>query len=268
MDIGHAFSMNPLEPAYEPPRPLALEPCESAADWHAFDGGLVMIGAQNGFRYDNEEPPHRTCVAPFEIAGRLVTAGEWIAFIEDGGYRKETLWLSDGWAAAQAGGWSAPLYWRREDGAWWRFGLRGVLLVDHDAPVVHVSYYEADAFARWAGARLPTEFEWELAAQGAPDDGHFLEGQHFRPRPPAERGLRQMMGEVWQWTASAYTAYPGFRTADGALGESIGKFMVNQPVLRGASFGTPKRHARRTYRNFFHPHQRWQFAGLRLARDV
>ena len=269
MDIQHAFSFNPLEPAYLPPAPIAMEPHDTVADWHAFDGGMVEIGAKSGFFFDNEGPRHETYLPPFRIAGRLVTAGEWIDFIDDGGYANETLWLSDGWAAAQAGAWDAPAYWRKSDGAWWTFGLRGVQLVARDAPVVHISYYEADAFARWAGKRLPSEFEWEVAAGKAEDDGNFVDGGYLRPRPPEGRtGLRQMFGEVWQWTRSAYAPYPGFVPAAGALGEYNGKFMVNQYVLRGASFGTARDHARRTYRNFFHPHQRWQFAGLRLAEDV
>ncbi|MEM9221111.1 MAG: ergothioneine biosynthesis protein EgtB [Pseudomonadota bacterium] len=268
MDILHAFSLNPLEPAYLAPAPIVMEPHDGEQDWHSFDGGLVDVGATDGFHFDNEGPRHTEHVPPFQIAGQLVTAGEWIAFIEDGGYDTETLWLSDGWAAVQTEGWRAPLYWRREDDAWWVFGLRGTQLVNRDAPVHHVSYYEAEAFARWAGARLPSEVEWEIAARTGDDDGHFIEGGYLRPRPPsARRGLRQMMGEVWQWTRSAYAAYPGFQPAVGALGEYNGKFMVNQYVLRGASFATPRDHARITYRNFFHPHLRWQFAGLRLAKD-
>ena len=268
-DILHAFSFNPLEPAFVPPAPIAMEPMASVADWHAFDGGMVEIGAGEGFSFDNEGPRHQTFVPPFRIAGRLVTAGEWIAFIEDGGYETETLWLSDGWYAAKAAGWNAPLYWRKAGGEWWTFTLRGTQLVDRDAPVHHVSYYEADAFARWAGKRLPSEFEWEVAAADARDDGNFIDAMYLRPRPSTEcAGLRQMSGEVWQWTRSAYAAYPGFKPVAGALGEYNGKFMVNQYVLRGASFATARDHARRSYRNFFHPHQRWQFAGLRLAEDI
>ncbi len=269
MDILHAFSLNPLEPAFLSPAPIMMEPHDSLADWHAFEGGMVEIGAAGGFHFDNEGPRHEAFVPPFRIAGRLVTAGEWIDFIEDGGYERETLWLSDGWYAAQAAGWQAPLYWRKAEGDWWTFGLRGTQLVDRDAPVHHVSYYEADAFARWAGKRLPSEFEWEVAAHSGSDDGNFVDGLYLRPRPPAGRtGVRQMLGEVWQWTRSAYAPYPGFRPATGALGEYNGKFMVNQYVLRGASFATARDHARATYRNFFHPHQRWAFSGLRLAEDL
>lgn len=295
MDILHALSFNPLEPAYLPPAPIAMAPHPAPADWLAFDGGTVDIGAAHaapgigaqvgavgkgarvgvfaasagGFCFDNEGPRHTALIHPFRIAGRLVTAGEWIEFIEDGGYETETLWLSDGWAARSAGEWTAPLYWRHADGAWLTFSLRGTQHVDRDAPVHHISYYEAEAFARWAGKRLPTEFEWEHAAAHALDDGHHLDGGYLRPRPPAvPSGLRQMFGEVWQWTASAYAPYPGFKPVSGALGEYNGKFMVNQYTLRGASFGTPRDHARSTYRNFFHAHQRWQFAGLRLAEDA
>ena len=268
-DILHAFSCNPLEPAYLAPAPIAVGTHEGGQDWHAFDGGLVSIGTEEGFHFDNEGPRHTALVHPFRIAGRLVTAGEWVAFIEDGGYRTEALWLSDGWATVQAQGWDAPMYWRYADGAWWTFSLRGAQLVDLAAPVHHVSYYEAEAFALWAGKRLPSEAEWEVASSGMADDGHYLDGGYFRPRPTdANDGLRQMMGEVWQWTASPYGPYPGYRAGPGALGEYNGKFMVNQIVLRGASCATPRDHTRLTYRNFFHPHLRWQFAGLRLAEDA
>jgi len=268
-DILHAFSQNPLEPAYLPPAPIVVGPSGGGEDWHAFDGGIVDIGTDEGFHFDNEGPRHGALLRPFRMAGRLVTAGEWVEFVEDGGYRTETLWLSDGWAAVQAYGWEAPMYWRREDGAWWTFSLRGPQLVDMSAPVHHVSYYEADAFARWAGKRLPSEAEWELASERMVDDGHYLDGGFLRPRPPeGEKGLRQMMGEVWQWTSSPYGPYPGFRAAEGALGEYNGKFMVNQMVLRGASCATARDQVRNTYRNFFHPHLRWQFSGLRLAEDA
>ncbi|MEM0908923.1 MAG: ergothioneine biosynthesis protein EgtB [Pseudomonadota bacterium] len=267
-DILHAFSLNPLEPAFVPPAPIVMEPHDTVADWVSFDGGLVTIGAEDGFHFDNEGPRHETYLAPYRLAGRLTTVGEWIAFIEDGGYESETLWLSDGWHTAQKAGWAAPLYWHKSGGEWWTFSLRGPQLVDRDAPVHHVSYYEADAFARWAGKRLPSEAEWEHAFPSALDDGNYVDAGYLRPRPPqAKTGLRQMMGEVWQWTRSSYDAYPGFQPAVGALGEYNGKFMVNQYVLRGASFGTARDHARASYRNFFHPHQRWQFAGVRLAED-
>ncbi|MCF3935956.1 ergothioneine biosynthesis protein EgtB [Acuticoccus sp. M5D2P5] len=268
-DILHAFSLSPLEPAYLAPAPIVVNPDLGAADWHSFEGGIVPIGTEERFSFDNEGPRHDALVHPFRIAGRLVTAGEWAAFIADGGYETETLWLSDGWGAVQREGWTAPMYWRHEDGAWWTFSLRGPQLVDMTAPVHHVSYYEADAFARWAGKRLPSEFEWELASADAVDDGHYLDGGFLRPRPTeTPAGLRQMAGEVWQWTQSSYAPYPGFRPVDGALGEYNGKFMVSQYVLRGASFGTARDHVRPTYRNFFHPHLRWQFAGLRLAEDL
>lgn len=272
-DLLHAFSLNPLEPAYKAPEPLAVSRDAPAPSWHGFEGGLVEIGHDGrGFSFDNEGPRHRVFLEPFRLAGLPVSCAEWIAFIDDGGYETETLWLSDGWACRQREGWTAPLYWSNHDGDWWVFGLRGAQAVDPNAPVAHVSYYEADAFARWAGRRLPTEAEWEHAARSGArvEDGRYLEGEVFRPRPPAAPGdgLRLMAGEVWQWTQSAYTAYPGFKPVEGAIGEYNGKFMVNQWTLRGASCATPKASVRPSYRNFFPPHARWQFSGLRLADGV
>ncbi|WP_420391408.1 ergothioneine biosynthesis protein EgtB [Acuticoccus sp.] len=268
-DILHAFSLNPLEPAYLPPVPIAIGPKGGETDWHSYDGGIRAIGSEGGFHFDNEGPRHEVLVHPFRIAGRLTTAGEWAEFIDDGGYATETLWLSDGWQTRMREGWTAPMYWRWQDDAWWTFSLRGPQLVDRDAPVCHVSFYEAEAFARWAGKRLPSEEEWEVASADALDDGHHLDEGYLRPRPTNERaGLRQMMGEVWQWTRSAYGPYPSYAAVPGALGEYNGKFMVNQYVLRGASFGTARDHARVTYRNFFYPGTRWMFAGLRLAEDA
>ena len=247
-DILHAFAQNPLMPATIPdwrepsgaPKSTGFVDCE---------GGLVRIGHDgNGFCFDNETPVHSTYLQPYRIASRLVRNGEWLAFMEDGGYRTPTLWMSDGWSCAQANGWSSPLYWQHMHGNWWQMGLRGLVSFDPDAPVRHISWYEADAFARWAGARLPTEAEWEAAA-GQPD-------------------MSELTSHVWQWTASAYSPYPGYRPVEGAVGEYNGKFMINQMVLRGGSLATPPGHTRPTYRNFFHPDKRWQFSGVRLARDV
>ncbi len=247
-DILHAFAQNPLAPAV---LPGWQEPAGAAGPsrFVDFDGGMVQIGYQGaGFCFDNETPRHQVYLRPYRIASRLVRNSEWREFIEDGGYRTATLWMSDGWACAQAGGWSAPLYWREKDGGWWQMGLGGLLPLDPDAPVRHVSWYEADAFARWAGARLPMEAEWEAAA--------------------ASSEIQEVESHVWQWTASAYSPYPGYRPAAGAVGEYNGKFMINQMTLRGGSLATPAHHARRSYRNFFHPDKRWQFSGVRLAHDI
>jgi len=280
MDILHAFSCNPLRPAYAPggADPGGGEGAdESAADrpaWLDHPGGLVEIGAgppdAAGFAYDNERPRHRVWLEPFRLADRPVTNLEWLAFVEDGGYETPTLWLSDGWQTVQEQGWTAPLYWERRDGGWVRMTLGGEIPLDLAAPVSHVSYYEADAFARWAGARLPTEAEWETVAARCRPEGNLLDSGHLRPRAaPATRGgmPSQMFGDVWEWTASAYAPYPGFRPAAGAVGEYNGKFMCSQQVLRGGCCLTPASHVRTTYRNFFYPHQRWQVAGLRLAAD-
>ncbi|HEY7726503.1 MAG TPA: ergothioneine biosynthesis protein EgtB [Anaeromyxobacteraceae bacterium] len=261
-DLLHAFSRNPLRPAYReavPPRGGPGEP-----GWRSFDGGLRRIGHEGpGFAFDNEAPAHRQWLEPFEIASRLVTAGEFAAFAEDGGYRRPELWLSDGWAAAQAGGWEAPLHWELRDGRWTRFTLHGPLPLDPAAPATHLSHYEADAYARWAGARLPTEAEWEVAAGAAPAPGQFVEDGWLVPLAGPAGGL---LGAAWVWTASPYVAYPGFRPAAGAIGEYNGKFMANQMVLRGGSCLSPRSHLRTTYRNFFPPQARWQMTGIRLAR--
>ena len=229
-------------------------------------GGLRSIGhSGTGFAFDNEGPPHREYLEPYQLASRLVSACEYAGFVDDGGYQRAELWLSDGFAAAQAGGWTAPLYWERRGDRFWRFTLHGELPVDAAAPVTQVSYYEADAYARWAGARLPTEAEWEAAArQAPPEDGQFVEDGALVAL--AFEGSAPLFGGAWVWTSSPYVAYPGFRPASGAVGEYNGKFMVNQLVLRGGSCLTPRGHLRATYRNFFPPSARWQLTGIRLAR--
>jgi ergothioneine biosynthesis protein EgtB len=271
MDIKHVLSVNPLQPAYRPRVP-AKTGNAAPVRWIAVEGGLRDIGHDGaGFAFDNEQPRHRVWLEPFRLASRLVTAGEYIAFMLDGGYASPTLWLSDGWAAVQAHGWQAPLYWQCDDGVWSRFTLAGRRPVDPAEPVSHVSFYEAYAFAKWAGRRLPTEAEWECAAHTATADGNFMEGGTLEPRPaalPTASGPAQMFGDLWEWTSSAYAPYPRFREPDGAIGEYNGKFMSGQMVLRGGAAITPRRHIRPTYRNFFPPAARWQFAGIRLAEDV
>ncbi len=284
LDVKHLLSMNPaIGPAYaDAVAPAADDP--GPAGWVDCSGGLVEIGRgcrENdpiaGFAFDNEGPHHEVRLYDHALADRLVTAGEWLAFIDDGGYRRPELWKSDGWYTAQAEGWEAPLYWRRHPDTperWWVHTLTGLRDVDPHEPVVHVSQYEADAFATWAGARLPTEFEWEHAALQRPVEGVFLDERDpafaFHPRAagPATGDLRQLYGDCWEWTSSAYQPYPGFRPAAGAIGEYNGKFMSGQQVLRGGSVYTPPGHVRPTYRNFFHPHTRWHAAGVRLATDL
>ena len=271
MDVKHVLSCNPTGPAYSPAPPLA-QGATAPESWVYNDGGLVEIGHRgNGFAFDNEAPHHQVYLRPFRLASRPETCGAWLEFIADGGYQRPELWLSEGWATVQAEGWDAPLYWQQdEDGGWQRFTLHGWQPVDPRAPVNHISYFEADAYARWTGFRLPSEAEWEVAINGAPVAGQFLEDGVTEPLPalatgPDAQSLHQAWGSVWEWTQSPYSAYPGFRTPAGALGEYNGKFMVNQMVLRGGSFATPPSHIRHTYRNFFYPHQRWAFSGIRLA---
>ncbi|MFB6264835.1 MAG: ergothioneine biosynthesis protein EgtB [Bradymonadaceae bacterium] len=271
-DVKHMFGQNPLHPEV---LDVEMEADETAPplEWVAFDGGLVEIGHDgDGFAFDNESPRHEVRLEPFELANRPVTCGEFIEFIEDGAYDRPDPWLSDGWQTVQEEGWDSPLYWERDEGEWKIYDYGGLRAVDPAEPLCHVSYYEADAFARWAGARLPTEEEWEHAAGRIPVDGRFLDLDRRHPRPAREpegdRALLQMFGDVWEWTASPFTGYPGFEPFEGAIGEYTGKFMCNQMVLRGGSCATPPSHIRRTYRNFFYPDARWQFAGLRLARGA
>lgn len=262
-DLLHALSHNPLLPAYTTPQPEAVQSIPDQG-WTRYAGGLLEIGHDgNGFAYDCEGPRHKVWLEPYRLADRPVTNGEWIAFMEDGGYDNQTLWLMEGWAVREQNDWDSPLYWWRQDGQWWSYTLQGPRPVDLAAPVVHVSYYEADAFAKWAGHRLPTEAEWEAAAQHTEIAGNFLESGAFMPLG-REAGL---WGDVWQWTSSAFSPYPGFKPPEGAIGEYNGKFMVNQMVLRGGSCATPRLQMRSSYRTFFYPHQRWQMLGLRLAAD-
>ena len=267
-DIKYNLGVNPLHPAYHavaPPRGTAPAP----RGWREHAGGLQPIGHDGtGFAFDNERPRHTVYLQPFRIADRLVTNGEYLEFVDAGGYRTAPLWLSEGWRTVQERGWQAPLYWEHRDGAWWTQTLSGLLPLDPHGPLAHVSYFEADAYARWQGFRLPTEHEWEHAAAGEPICGNFQEAGVFHPVPLPATGGGQMFGDVWEWTQSAYAPYPGYRTAPGAVGEYNGKFMVNQMVLRGGSCVTPQSHMRASYRNFFPPDARWQFSGIRLADDA
>lgn len=274
-DMLAAMAENPLRPAVWERRASAPVPVPEPMSGAARRGGLAEIGAgdpdDQGFAFDCERPRHQVLLRGHELADRPVTNAEWLRFIEAGGYSTPSLWLADGWDWARTNAIEAPLYWTRGDGGWTRFGLDGVQPVELADPVCHISWYEADAFARWAGARLPTEAEWEAAAAGLdPESGNQLdEAGPVRPRPAtAGAGLRQMFGDVWEWTQSPYTPYPGFAPEEGTVGEYNGKFMANQMVLRGGSCATPRGHLRASYRNFFYPHQRWQFCGLRLARDL
>jgi len=269
-DIKHVLSFNPLNPVYS----SVDLPGGSAQplSWQTFDEGIFQIGnTGREFCYDNETPLHKEYVHPFQLASRLVTNQEYIEFIETGVYKKQELWLSDGWATLEKEGWEAPLYWKKIDGKWWHFTLTGLKPVSPNEPVSHVGYYEAEAYSRWAGGRLPTEAEWEVAANNMEIKGNFVNDKYFHPVPsPNSNGqkLNQIYGDVWEWTQSAYLPYPGYKALPGALGEYNGKFMSGQMVLRGGSCATYSNHIRKTYRNFFPPHSRWQFMGIRLAKDV
>jgi ergothioneine biosynthesis protein EgtB len=270
-DLKHLFGCNPLHPAYQD-RPAPAAAGIAPLRWFDYPADLHWVGHEGlGFAFDNESPRHRVFVEAFRLASRLATNGEYLAFIADGGYERPEWWLSDGWAARCAHEWQAPLYWERQGSRWCVFTLDGLRDLNEAEPVCHVSYYEADAFARWAGARLPTEAEWETAAEGCPLDGNLLEARNLRPLPATGRAdggwPEQMIGDVWEWTASAYAPYPGYQPAPGALGEYNGKFMCNQLVLRGGSCVTPPGHIRHSYRNFFPPEARWQFSGIRLAQS-
>jgi len=271
-DLKHLFFQNPLRPSY---RPAAAAGTSSTAtpdrSWCEYPGGMVRIGhAGPDFSFDNERPRHRRFLEPFALASSLVTNRDWLAFMADGGYERPELWLSDGFEAARAGGWRAPLYWERDERSWQVFTLAGMQSLSPDDPVCHVSAYEADAFARWAHARLPGEDEWEILAARTSVEGNFVESGRLHPASACGAGdlPKQLFGDLWEWTRSPYVPYPGYRPPDGALGEYNGKFMANQWVLRGGSCATPQAHLRASYRNFFPPSARWQFSGVRLARDA
>lgn len=273
-DIKHVLAQNPASPiAYQGPAPLADEGPPQLG-WASFDGGVIETGVdweRADFAFDNEGPRHKEYYEPFKLADRLVTNGDYLSFMEDGGYGAPMLWLADGWTSVRNKEWTAPLYWRKTDEGWMEFTLHGLQPLNLHAPVTHISYYEADAFAHWTGYRLPREGEWEVAAGHQPIKGNFL-NPGTSPHPVQVNGqtapLRQLFGDVWEWTQSAYSPYPGYRAPAGAIGEYNGKFMSGQMVLRGGSCATPRGHVRASYRNFFYPHQRWQFTGLRLAADA
>ena len=280
-DMKHVLSVNPLRPAYRDDLSNAQPDTALPLDWVAFDEGLYEIGYNGeGFHYDNETPRHRTYLQPFALSNRLVTNREYLEFMDDGGYERPELWLSAGWATVQEKNWTEPYYWEKHDGQWYVYTLGGMRPVNLDAPVCHLSYFEAEAFARWADARLPTEAEWEIAAEGLPIEGTFVEDEAYHPQavsadaeghvPTQGTGgtLHQMYGDVWEWTQSHYSPNPGYEPLPGAIGEYNGKFMCGQFVLRGGSCATSETHIRPTYRNFFHPDESWQFMGLRLARSL
>ena len=268
-DIKHVFTENPLRPVYRERKAVSSQ--ETPLHWIQFEGGLQEIGFEEGeFCFDNETPRHKVFAQPFALASRLATNGDYMKFMRAGGYQKPEFWLSMGWATVQENKWQAPFYWEEKEGEWWHMTLAGMRRVEENEPVCHLSYFEADAFARWSEARLPTEAEWEIAAQNLPLEGNFAEDGNYHPigLQSEKMGLQQMFGDVWEWTQSSYAPYPGYAPPPGALGEYNGKFMCNQYVLRGGSCATPRSHIRRTYRNFFPPDACWQFTGVRLARDV
>jgi len=272
-DIKHVFAQNPLYPVFQKAKTDKPNTDIAPIKFVDFSEVTLDIGHEgNSFCYDNELPRHRALVLPFALADRLVTNGEYLEFMRDNAYTRSEFWLSLGWTTVNEQNWRAPLYWTERDGEWWNFTLSGLRKVDPNEPVTHLSYFEADAYANWAGARLPTEFEWERAATNIEIQGNFVERERFHPAPLSrslEKGrLTQMFGDVWEWTRSSYSPYPGYRAEPGALGEYNGKFMCNQYVLRGGSCATSRTHIRRTYRNFFQPEKRWQFMGIRLARDL
>lgn len=275
-DLQHVFSHNPLAPAIVS-NDRVKDTQSPAMSMLSFDGGIIEVGAQTkgddtwlGFSYDCEQPQHKTLLAPFKLASRLINNSEWMAFMDDGGYQDPLLWLSDGWARKNQEHWDAPLYWRKIDGDWLQYGLDGLQSINPNEPVCHISYYEADAFARWQGKRLPREHEWEHVAQSKEIQGNFLESKRWRPQSlvSSSESLCDMYGDVWEWTQSAFSPYPGFNAKQGALGEYNGKFMSNQFVLKGGSCATSQWQVHASYRNFFYPHQRWQFTGVRLAEDT
>ncbi len=268
-DLKHVLGSQPLQPAYREDLIRADGGTIAPLEWIDLEGGLVEVGAgDRGFSFANERPRHRTVIEPFSLATRPVCNAEVLAFIGDGGYDEPRLWLAEGFAIAQREGWTAPLYWEHRDGMWMHYDLAGVREVDAAETACHLSYYEADAIARWTHARLPTEAEWELAASGLrPREGHWADDDRLHPRAAMGSGLRQMFGDVWEWTQSAYAPYPGFRSLDGVIGEYSGTFSSGHMVLRGGSCFTPRGHVRASYRNFFAPSARWQMTGVRLARD-
>jgi ergothioneine biosynthesis protein EgtB len=267
MDVKYNFFINPLKPSYR--NTQAAPSSITAMGWQTFSGGIIEIGHGGvGFSFDNERPRHRTLLQDFRLANRLVSNQEYLAFISDSGYQRPELWLSDGWHTITTQHWQAPLYWHREGTDWQQFSLSGMQSLNLQEPVAHLSYFESDAYARWAGKRLPTEAEWEHAAASLPISGNFLESGALHPQAARQSGLTQLYGDLWEWTQSPYSSYPGFRPLPGTLGEYNGKFMSGQMVLRGGCCVTAQEHMRASYRNFFRPADRWMFSGLRLAEDA